>query len=307
MRKLFLMCQTTGPAETRFLADPLAFWQTHCRCSFAHACGKNGEQWTISRSQGPVMDGCLPDPDKKYPFRSDGPANFAFSEAILVQATSIRHTMHTPVLYCTPRSRPRPHQLPRFAINWSGSHPHAGPYLATSCAVSCQRSYQILCMWHPYALDPCARAERGQCPDPPSLHTVFARMDMSLSAGMLTAPLHQRASVSSLRHTPYLSDCGGPTVHSESALRSPWQHGDRSGLTGAGTGWIWRRWPTPPNPCRCDERCNLSRVARLRWRLRRSVWMSVQEARVSNDGFQDSHHPCICHLAKKKTKQRKRW
>ena len=44
MRKLFLMCQTTGPAETRFLADPLAFWQTHCRCSFAHACGKNGEQ-----------------------------------------------------------------------------------------------------------------------------------------------------------------------------------------------------------------------------------------------------------------------
>ena len=79
MRKLFLMCQTTGPAETRFLADPLAFWQTHCRCSFAHACGKNGEQWTISRSQGPVMDGCLPDPDKKYPLRSDGPANFAFS------------------------------------------------------------------------------------------------------------------------------------------------------------------------------------------------------------------------------------
>ena len=79
MRKLFLMCQTTGPAETRFLADPLPFWQTHCRCSFAHACGKNGEQWTISRSQGPVMDGCLPDPDKKYPLRSDGPANFAFS------------------------------------------------------------------------------------------------------------------------------------------------------------------------------------------------------------------------------------
>ena len=25
------------------------------------------------------MDGCLPDPDKKYPLRSDGPANFAFS------------------------------------------------------------------------------------------------------------------------------------------------------------------------------------------------------------------------------------
>ena len=25
------------------------------------------------------MDGCLPDPNKKYPLRSDGPANFAFS------------------------------------------------------------------------------------------------------------------------------------------------------------------------------------------------------------------------------------
>ena len=38
------------------------------------------------------MDGCLPDPDKKYPFRSDGPANFAFSaspEQLLL------------VLYCT--------------------------------------------------------------------------------------------------------------------------------------------------------------------------------------------------------------
>ena len=90
MRKLFLMCQTTGPAETRFLADPLAFWQTHCRCSFAHACGKNGEQWTISRSQGPVMDGCLPDPDKKYPLRSDGPANFAFSVCCHVITTDNR-------------------------------------------------------------------------------------------------------------------------------------------------------------------------------------------------------------------------
>ena len=37
MRKLFLMCQTTGPAEAGFLADPLGFWQTHRRCSFAHA------------------------------------------------------------------------------------------------------------------------------------------------------------------------------------------------------------------------------------------------------------------------------
>ena len=37
MRKLFLMCQTTGAAEARFLADPLGFWQTHRRCSFAHA------------------------------------------------------------------------------------------------------------------------------------------------------------------------------------------------------------------------------------------------------------------------------
>ena len=92
MRKLFLMCQTTGPAETRFLADPLAFWQTHCRCSFAHACGKNGEQWTISRSQEPVMDGCLPDPDKKYPLRSDGPANFAFSGIALSTLCGLQQT-----------------------------------------------------------------------------------------------------------------------------------------------------------------------------------------------------------------------
>ena len=37
MRKLLLIWQTTGPAEARFLADPPAFWQTHRRCSFAHA------------------------------------------------------------------------------------------------------------------------------------------------------------------------------------------------------------------------------------------------------------------------------
>ena len=113
MRKLFLMCQTTGPAETRFLADPLAFWQTHCRCSFAHACGKNGEQWTISRSQGPVMDGCLPDPDKKYPLRSDGPANFAFSGL-----------GKSPTAYLKLKQ---------------GMHKETAPLLVSSCACSCKQ------------------------------------------------------------------------------------------------------------------------------------------------------------------------
>ena len=30
------------------------------------------------------MDGCLPDPYKKYPLQSDGPANFAFSVIIII-------------------------------------------------------------------------------------------------------------------------------------------------------------------------------------------------------------------------------
>ena len=33
------------------------------------------------------MDGCLPDPDKKYPLRSDGPANFAFSDIVYIVNT----------------------------------------------------------------------------------------------------------------------------------------------------------------------------------------------------------------------------